>query len=65
MQGVSLSASYYLPEMPQFKKAKHFIDMGGSMGHLAISIAKKHPHLTGVVCELAECKAPCEENIKL
>jgi len=38
--------------MPQFKNAKHFTDMGGSMGHLAISIAKQNPHLTGLVADL-------------
>lgn len=35
------------------------------MGHLAISIAKQNPHLTGLVCDLEACKAPCEDNIKL
>jgi hypothetical protein len=52
MTGLSLASAQAIARKFPWAKYRHFIDVGGAQGGLAVAVASAHPHLTGGTFEL-------------
>ena len=63
MTGLSRGSAQAMAEKFPWQKYKSFADVGGAQGGVAVQIALKHPHLSGIVFDLPAVKPLSEEYI--
>lgn len=64
MTGLSMNAARAMAEKFPWQRYKSFADVGGAQGGVAAQIALAHPHLNGLVFDLAVVRPISEEYIR-
>jgi hypothetical protein len=63
MQSLTALTAPSITKLPFWQAAGHFVDLGGGMGQLAISVLQAHMHLTATVVDLAHAEQPACSQI--
>jgi O-methyltransferase domain/Dimerisation domain len=63
MTGLSMGSARAMAEKFPWQQYKSFADVGGAQGGVAVQIALRHPHLSGIVFDLPAVKPLAEEYI--
>jgi hypothetical protein len=63
MSGVSLGAAHAIAEKFPWKDYKTFVDVGAAQGMVPVTLAQRHPHLTGIGFDLPPVKPVFEDFI--
>jgi O-methyltransferase domain/Dimerisation domain len=64
MTGLSMNSAKVMAEKFPWQNYTSFADAGGAQGGVAVQIALKHPHLKGIVLDLAAVQPISEEYIR-